>query len=55
MLRKRAADRGTYSETFLSALRDFLRVIFEVTYVRLVHYDFVILRKNYSHLILEHV
>ena len=40
---------------FLSILRYFLRVIFEVVYVGLVHYGFVTLRQNYSHLILEHV
>ena len=46
---------GTYSKTFLSVLHYFLRVIFEVMYVGLLHYDFVTLCRNYSHLILEHV
>ena len=55
MLRIWVADTGTYSETFLSDLRYFLRVILEDTYVGLVHYGFVTLRRNYSHLILEHV
>ena len=36
-------------------MRYFLRVIFEVTYVGLVDYDFVTLLINYSHLILEYV
>ena len=45
----------TYSETLLSILRYFLRVIIKVTYVGLVHYGFVTVRRNYSHLILEHV
>ena len=45
---------GTYSETFLYFLHYFLQIIFEVTYVGLVHYDFVTLRRKYSHLVLEH-
>ena len=36
-------------------LHCFLQVIFEVTYVGLVHYYFITLRINYSDLILEHV
>ena len=34
---------------------DFCRNYQEVTYVGLVHYGFVTLHRNYSHLILEHV
>ena len=49
------ADTGTYSEMFSSILRYFLQVIFKVTYVGLLHYGFVTLRRNHSHLILEHV
>ena len=55
MLINGSADMGTSSETFFSVLCYFLRVIFEVTYVGLVHYGFVTLRRNHSHLILEHV
>ena len=44
----------TYSEKFY-ILRYFLPVVFEVMYLGLVHYGFVTLRRNYSHLILEHV
>ena len=51
----RSAYTGTYSETFLSILHYFLRVVFKVKYVGLVHYGFVILRRNYSQLILEHI
>ena len=39
----------------LYILRYFLLVIFEVTYIGLIHYGFVTLSINYSHLILEHV
>ena len=55
MLIKWVADTGTYLETFFSILHYFLRVILKVTYVGLVHYVFVTLRRNYSYLILEHV
>ena len=54
MLINGSSDTGTYSEIFSSVLRYFLQVIFEVTYVGLVYYGFVTLRRNYSHLILEH-
>ena len=55
MLTKLVADTGTYSGIFLPILCYFLQVIFEVTYVGLVHYGFLTLHRNYSHLILEHV
>ena len=55
MLIKWVADMRTYSETFLSVFRYFLRVIFEVTYVGLVHCGFVTWNINYYHLILEYV
>ena len=55
MLRIGSADMGNYLETFLSVLCYFLLVIFEVMYVGLVHYSFVTLRRNYSHLIIEHI
>ena len=42
-------------QRYLSVLRYFLWMISEVTYVGLVHYGFVILCRNYYHLILEHV
>ena len=44
---------GTYSDTFKSIFRYFLRVIFKVTYVALVNYGFITLHINYSHLILK--
>ena len=43
---------GTYSEIFLSVLRYSLRVIFEATYVGLVHYGFVTLGRKYYHLMM---
>ena len=55
MFKNGLADMGTYSETFWSVLRYFLRVVFEFMYVGLAHCGFVTLRRNCSRLILEHV
>ena len=54
MVKKRVMPSltGTYSETFSSVLSYFIQVIFEVTYVGLVHYGFVTLHRNHSHLVL---
>ena len=55
MLIKWVIQYGDLLRDFLSVFRYFLRFIFEVMSIGLVHYGIVTLHRNYSHLILEHV
>ena len=55
MMEKRAPQNGFFFHPFLMFTSNLVYSVIWNQSVGLVHYGFVILRRNYSHLILEHL